>query len=373
MSDTDYSDWSRLHRLPFAARLCLACFLVSVGIGYFSAIVQLHFQHASPGDLLPQPKDVVKVFHGPREGEEPKSRLETLITADENLPWNGAGQMSAAFTTKSDDPNWKAAIKTRSRELAKARKAEANDDDQKNAEAALREERKGEVAALVAWIKAGAAKEDYEGDKYVLGADQAKLPITAKFVEMDGDTKFVKIKSIFDARCARCHSKDGDPNLANYSLDTYAGIAKYTKVTTGSAMSLEKLAQTTHVHLLAFSMLYMLTGILLAMTRYPNLVKIPLACVPLIAQLVDIACWWLARLPGETGVRFAEIIPITGGIVGAGLGLQILLTLFDLFGKWGRLVLIALMAGAGLGASVVATQVILPHIEAEKASVQGKK
>ncbi|MGL4554174.1 MAG: hypothetical protein ACRC33_23670, partial [Gemmataceae bacterium] len=339
MNDSPFPEWSRLHRLPFAARLCLACFLISVGVGYFSAIVQLHFQHAGPGDLLPTMKDVVKVFHGPREGEEPKSRLEALITADEGLPWNGNGQMSAAFTTKSDEPTWKAAVNTAARVLAKGRdRMKPSDQDLKDAEAALREERKGEVRAVVAWVRTGASKEEYDADRSPLTGDPRQ--ITPKYLGVDGENRFAKLASILTDRCARCHSKDGDPNLANFPLDTYEAVAKYTKVTGGAAMSLEKLAQTTHVHLLAFSMLYMLTGLLLAMTRWPNVLKVPLACIPLVVQLFDIACWWLARIPGETGVRFAELIPITGGIVGAGLGLQILLTLFDLFGKWGRLVLV---------------------------------
>ena len=42
-----------LRDLPLAARLVIATFLLSVGIGYFSALVQLHFQHAKPGSLLP--------------------------------------------------------------------------------------------------------------------------------------------------------------------------------------------------------------------------------------------------------------------------------------------------------------------------------
>ena len=40
-----------LRALPLAARLVLAVFLIAVGLGYGSALVQLHFQHASPGQL----------------------------------------------------------------------------------------------------------------------------------------------------------------------------------------------------------------------------------------------------------------------------------------------------------------------------------
>ena len=42
-----------LRDLPLSARLVLALFMISVGLGYFSALVQLHFQQAPAGKLLP--------------------------------------------------------------------------------------------------------------------------------------------------------------------------------------------------------------------------------------------------------------------------------------------------------------------------------
>src|SRR6516162_659884 len=53
-----------LRELPFSARLTLALFLVSVGLGYGAALVQIHFQHASPGEFMPSAQDVVVKFHG---------------------------------------------------------------------------------------------------------------------------------------------------------------------------------------------------------------------------------------------------------------------------------------------------------------------
>src|SRR5262245_40208499 len=90
--------------LPFAARLTLTLFLVSVGIGYCSALVQLHFQHAKAGRMLPDGADAVNKFHG-AVGENPVSQIEQLIFADEQREKNGTGQMSAAFFRWSE--NWK--------------------------------------------------------------------------------------------------------------------------------------------------------------------------------------------------------------------------------------------------------------------------
>ena len=44
-----------------------------------------------------------------------------------------------------------------------------------------------------------------------------------------------------------------------------------------------------------------------------------IAPLPLLAQVADISCWWLARLEGPIGEQFAQAILVTGGIVGLSL------------------------------------------------------
>src|SRR5438477_12390815 len=88
-----------LNDLPWVARLTLAAFLISVGIGYFSALVQLHAQQAKPGQMLPGETEVIEAYHG-RPGV---GALERLITADQTLPFSSGGTMRPAFTTRSTD------------------------------------------------------------------------------------------------------------------------------------------------------------------------------------------------------------------------------------------------------------------------------
>src|ERR1700676_5254119 len=86
-----------LRDLTVATRIVLAAFLLSVGVGYFSALVQLHFQGAHRGNLLPETKDIVATYHG----QPPMSQFKRLLVTDENKPFNGSGSMRAAFTTRS--------------------------------------------------------------------------------------------------------------------------------------------------------------------------------------------------------------------------------------------------------------------------------
>lgn len=343
-----------LRQLPLAARLTIATFLISVGVGYCSALVQLHFQHAQPGELMPTPDDSVRIFHG-TSGELPKSQLVRLIEASPGLPWNGSGQMSAAFFKKSD--GWKAAIKKRPEEV-------------------VTRERETERQVMLAWLLAGASLDSYNQDRFPLPAHLINQPITADYADKGDEGSFVKIKTLFADRCVRCHNKESpeEAKAGDFPLETHEQIVKYNKVENGGpGISLVKLAQTTHVHLLGFSMLYGLTGVLLALSSLPGFIRLPLAPLPLLAQVIDIAFWWLARIEGDPGELFARLIPVSGAVVGASLGLHILLSLFSLFGWAGRIVLVVLMGLAGAGGYVAKEKYVGPYMQTEKPAVTAKE
>jgi len=335
-----------LRELPFSARLTLALFLVSVGLGYGAALVQIHFQHASPGEFMPSAHDVVVKFHGDPDPLKRVSTLQRLLEAGEGPSFNGSGTMAPAFTTRSS--GWKSALRQKP-------------------EADLRRERDGEREAVLIWLKEGLSQAAYDADRLPLPTSWGDKPVTTDFKTDDGA---VKIKSLLTERCVRCHQKDGDDqNAANFPLDNYAAIAKYARVEPApGAMSLVKLAQSTHAHLLSFAMLYTLTGLLFALTNYPAWLRVTLGPLVLAAQLADIACWWLARIDGVVGEQFAMAILWTGAIVGAGLAAQIVLTLFHLFDKAGRCVLLVLFLLGGAGLGVLKQHVIDPHLEAQKAA-----
>jgi len=312
-----------LRKLSLPARLTIAVFLISVGVGYISALVQLHFQHAGPGKLLPEPEDAKIVFHGKSD----VSQMERLLTDAEHKPFNGQGSMRAAFTKKS--AGWDRDIKKR---------AAKNGGDMVKADKELRDERLGEIAALLLFIR-GKCKEEEWGMGMQLPAD-FKHPIAEKFVDDRGDKKFVKVAEIVDVRCTRCHTA-GAAGAGQFPIDSLDEFREYCQIFNGGGMSIEKLAQSSHVHLLGFAMLYGLTGILFSLTNYPWLVRLVIAPLPLLAQVVDISFWWLARIDPI----FAQGIVFSGGIVALGLMLHIILTLLHLFGILGRVILV-LIAGA---------------------------
>jgi hypothetical protein len=337
-----------IRELPLAARLTLAAFLIAVGLGYGSALVQLHFQHASPGRALPSINDVVRKFHGDPHGGPPVSMLERLIATPghDHVPFTGSGSMAKAFTVRSSDF---------SREIRKRDRID------------VEREREGERQVLLAWVRDGLKRDIFEADSMSRPAQLAEHPITPDFVNADGT---IKIKALFTERCVRCHQADGDDAAATkYPLNTFEQIQQYAKIETSAGiMSLPALTQSTHTHLLSFAMLWAATGLIIAFSSYPGWVRIWLAPIVLIAQVADIACWWLARLDGDIGVMFAKSIVVTGGIVGVGVALQIVLGLFNLFGAAGRVVLIFLMLAGGYGGYVLNERVLKPQLATEQAA-----
>ena len=194
------------------------------------------------------------------------------------------------------------------------------------------------------------------------------------------DGKAVNIKKLFDTRCVRCHGEGNEQE--DKPLETYEQIKtkyipdppKAAGLAAGNSaeaprepgMSMTKLAQTTHVHLLGFAMLYGLTGLLFAFTGYPLIVRLVVSPLPLVMQVAEIGFWWLARLDKPHGALFADLIPLTAGLVGAGVFLHIVLGLFSLFGNFGKMVLLLLMLGAAAGGYVYVKPIVENRLQEEK-------
>ena len=347
----------RLRHFSLPVRLCIAAFLISLGLGYLAAMVQMHFQHATQGQAMPTLDDIVARFSGvTRSGfspEEPKSKMLRLVEAPENLPLNGGGQMSTAFFKRSDD--WDESV-------------------EKHGEPLARSLGEGEQKALAAWLRAGAKQDTYDADRFPLPAGVEV--VTEKYL-LAAVPKAIKIKSLIEDRCANCHYQDG--LASKFRLETFEQISKYTQIPPPGSdpaksrqISRQALVQSTHVHMLSFSMLYLISGLIFALTSYPGWMKLILAPLPLVFQMLDISCWWLARLDG-VGPTFAMLIMFTGGVVGMSVAAQIILSLMNLFGHTGRAILVFLALFGAVGGYFVQTKVLGPMLDDERKLLEESK
>jgi hypothetical protein len=133
------------------------------------------------------------------------------------------------------------------------------------------------------------------------------------------------VKDALDNYCVRCHKAGGvDKQAESLPLDSYDAVNKYCGVDTG--ISIKSLALTSHVHLLGFAVLFTLSGFLFSMTETPWLVRLVFVPWTLSIQLIEVACWWLAKVD----VFYAKMIFYLGPLVGIGLLIQIAGVFLDL-------------------------------------------
>jgi cytochrome c553 len=241
----------------------------------------------------------------------------------------------------------------------------------------VKEQRRGEQTAVQRWINtpAEARKAAYEADRLELADDKMPLAITPAF--KDGNA--IKIKSILDNRCATCHSKGGEKEEPD--LTTYAGYARFIgevqapKVSNGyikveEPVSIAKLTQSTHAHLLSFATLFSLTGLIFAFSSYPKVMRVILGPWVVIAVFADVSLWWLARLCDEWGPYFAMGVVATGGAAGLGVAAQIVLSLFNMYGTKGKVVVAGLFAAGAVVAGLVWVNKIQPYLDDKSCPVQ---
>ncbi len=355
-----------LRDLPGPAKLVVAAFLMAVGLGYVSAMVQLHMQHSDrDGSGLPTAENVIAVFAGKRwqkgekdgAGPPPRSKFEELLSGDPTADDLTSKNMTPAlFALDAADYQ-----KRRAENPADAARLDA--------------ERHGERLALLAWATSAPAarKKAHDEDRFTLPKDRVGQPLTTDWTDKD-NPETVKVRTLLLARCVRCHKEGSE--AGSYPLRTYDQLMKYLPtsqavppeggyVDSGKLMSLEKLTQSTHAHLLSFAVLFALTGLTFAFTGYPAAVRAVIAPVVLVAQVADVSCWWLARLDG-VGPYFAMTILATGAVVGLGLSWQIVFSLFDLYGNRGKAVLGALFLLAAGAGGVLYVAKVAPFLKNER-------
>lgn len=345
-----------LRDLSLPARLVLSTFLITVGLGYLSAMVQLHMKHSDrDGEALPTTANLVARFSGleqPNPSATPCSKIDALISGDPKALDVSKDNMAPAFFAKSKD--WEA-MRSRAR----------------TPNGALEAERENERLAMLAWVRseASAKKAAYESDRFPLPDALKAKPLTAEFA--DGDA--IKIRTLINTRCATCHTAQGEVALGSFaqleSLVTPPSpeLIDGKWVRSAKQISVEALTQSTHAHLLSFAVLFTLTGLTFAFTSYPGFFRGTLGPIVLIAQVADIACWWLARVP-TYGPTFATAIVGTGGVVGIGLSLQIVLSLFNMYGPKGKVVVALLLVVGGAAIGTVMLKVIQPALDDERKS-----
>lgn len=348
---------SLLRQLPLPAKLVVTAFLIAVGLGYFSALVQLHMKHSDKnGEALPTMDDVIARFSGLKQFDPaaapPMSTIEQIIMGNRDEPKVSKSNMAPAFFKNCDS---------------------YADECKERGKTGVDFDREGELRAMIQWTRADPAlkKKAYSEDNFPLPDfdPKAPKPLTKEYAAAP-DKSAVKIQSLIENRCQRCHEsrapslgkwEEIEPLVTPPSTDVLPG----NWVRTNNQIPTENLVQSTHAHLLTFAVLFSLTGFVLACSGWPLWFRCLVAPIVVIAQVSEIGCWWLARVP-DYGPYFAKAIIGTGGIVGIGLAFHIFFSIFDLYDRKGKVVMLLLFALGATGIGIVGMKVIEPALKAER-------
>jgi hypothetical protein len=154
----------------------------------------------------------------------------------------------------------------------------------------------------------------HKGDKEVIlkwlhdGADQQGYQET--------------IAPILDRDCAHCHNPSVNPSLPN--LTTYEGVSE---VAHSGGATLPALVRVSHIHLFGIAFILYFIGRIFLLCEMNIYVKRIAVVIPFIAMLLDILSWF------ETMrfANFAYVVVLSGALMGLSMGLQILLSIYQMW------------------------------------------
>ncbi len=148
---------------------------------------------------------------------------------------------------------------------------------------------------IVAWLKSGAPEAEFE---------QKVLPIVQK-------------------RCAACHGPQAGPGLPD--LTHYDGIREVADIDTG--VSLQTLVKISHIHLFGVGLVLLGVGMIFRRAQLREPLKSLIIVLPYAAIVADILAWFLTKWDPV----YAYTVVVAGAVLGLCLGLQILISLYQMW------------------------------------------
>ena len=156
-----------------------------------------------------------------------------------------------------------------------------------------------ERAEVIRWIRDGATAEGYE-----------------------------KVRPLFEKNCVSCHSKDSGYAVA--PLTTYEDVVRLAELDLGQ--SIRALSRVTHIHLFGMSFIFLLTGMIFALSEVNQYLRLAIIALPFIAIWMDIGSWWFTKYQPV----FAYTVIIGGALMGAALAAQLLIPLWEMWLRKGE-------------------------------------
>ena len=153
---------------------------------------------------------------------------------------------------------------------------------------------KSDQDVILEWIHAGADEEGYNQN----------------------------IAPILNRDCIMCHTPSINPSLPN--LTNYTGVSE---VSHAGGATIPTLIRISHIHLFGIAFILFFIGKIFLLCEINIYVKRVAMVVPFAAMLLDVVSWFITKsIPG-----FAYVVILSGALMGLSMGLQILLSVYQMW------------------------------------------
>jgi hypothetical protein len=131
-----------------------------------------------------------------------------------------------------------------------------------------------------------------------------------------------RIAPILNRDCIICHSPGINPSLPD--LTNYTGVSE---VAHKGGVSYPRLIRVSHIHLFGIAFILFFIGKIFLLCDINVVVKRVAVIIPFAAMLLDVLSWFITKsIPS-----FAYVVVASGALMGISMGLQILLSIYQMW------------------------------------------
>ena len=153
---------------------------------------------------------------------------------------------------------------------------------------------KSDKEIILKWIHEGAEERGYEND----------------------------IAPILNRDCVHCHNPNVNPSLPD--LTNFNGVSE---VAHAGGASLPVLVRVSHIHLFGIAFILYFIGRIFLLCDINIYVKRVAVVIPFVAMLLDVLSWFITKSISN----FAYVVVLSGALMGLSMGVQILLSIYQMW------------------------------------------
>jgi hypothetical protein len=131
-----------------------------------------------------------------------------------------------------------------------------------------------------------------------------------------------KVAPILNRDCIICHTPSVNPSLPD--LTNYKGVAE---VAHAGGATIPTLVRVSHIHLFGIAFILFFIGKIFLLCDINVYLKRIAVVIPFAAMLLDVVSWFITK----STPSFAYVVVISGALMGVSMGLQILLSVYQMW------------------------------------------